>query len=92
MELTPELIGTAAVGVLVILGAIGNYLRTLKSPSSNPVVTGIGLSFGEREQMERLIASVNRVADAIGDKNAAGINDRLEELSERIEHLSPRRR
>lgn len=94
MELTPELLGTAGVGLLVILGAIGNYLRTLKSPSRNPLIDGIGGGLVDREQMERLITEVKRIADAITDRNTSSINARLEELAEAIDHMkdAPKRR
>jgi len=95
MELTPELLGTAAVGLIVIIGAIGNYLRVLRRPSADPVLAGVAGGLTDRDQMERLIAQVTRIADAISDKNTSSINSRLEELADAIDHLkagAPRRR
>ena len=42
--------------------------------------------------MERLIAEVKRIADAITDKNTADINDKLEHLAERLDQFGPKRR
>ncbi len=99
MELTAELLGAGIVGVLVVAAAVGNYLRSLRAPpptleKSSAVLAGIGLGYVEREQMERLIAEVKRIADAIGDKKAADINDKLEHMVERLDSMQspPRRR
>lgn len=93
MDLTPELLGTAAVGLLVILGAIGNYLRALKRGPPDPMLSGVGGGLVDRDQMERLIAAVNRLGDIMADKNAAGINDRLDDLVDKIDHMvSPHRK
>lgn len=97
MDLTPELLGTAAVGLIVIIGAIGTYLRNLRKPVADPVMAGIGGGFVDREQMERLIYQTQRIADALTDKNTAGINERLEDLAHSIDDLRdkphpPRRR
>lgn len=88
MELTPDILGAGFVGLVVILGAIGQYLRSLRQPAKqDPVLAGVGLELGTREQTERLIAAINRVADVLSDKNTAGINDRLEGLTEQVERL-----
>lgn len=95
MDLTPELLGTAAVGLIVIIGAIGNYLRALRRPPPNPVLSGVGGGLAEHEQMERLIFEMKRIADALTDKNTSSINSRLEELADAIDHMKsgpPRRR
>ena len=80
MELTPELLGTAAVGAVVILGAIGNYLRSLKARPSQPdaILRGIGMELGE-EQTERMIVQFTRIADSVAvlaDKRT----DEMEEI------------
>lgn len=92
MELTPELLGTGIVGLLVIVGAIGQYLRTYRSSPPNPVIAGVGLELGNREQVERLIEQVKRIADALTDKNTADVNDRLEELAGKVDEALNRRR
>ena len=93
MELTPEILANAAVGLLVIVGAVGVYLRGRRLPAKvDPILAGVGLGYVEKEQMERLIAEVKRIADAITDKNTADINDKLEHLAERLDQFGPKRR
>lgn len=77
----------------LIAGLIG-YKRKPPAPASTPVLTGLGMAYAEHDQMERLISEVKRIADAIGDKNAANINGRLEDLVERLDNMQtpPRRR
>lgn len=89
MELTAELLGAAGAAIVIILAGASNYLRSLKAPHEPPsaMLAGIGLGYVEREQMERLVAAVTRIADAIGDKNAAGINHQLQEQADRIDDL-----
>ena len=93
MELTPELITAGIVGFLTVMAGAGAYLRGRRlAPKSDAVVAGVGLGYIEREQMERLIHEVKRVADAITDKNAADINDKLEGLAERLDQINGKRR
>lgn len=94
MELTPELIGNAIVGTIVIAAIVGNYLRTLRQPAkTDPVLTGVAGGFVERDQMERLIEQVKRIGDIMEDKNATAINDQLKDMAASIADLKqPRRR
>lgn len=94
MGLTPEILSAGAVGLLIIAGAIGNYLQKLRAKPANlnPILSGIAAGFVDREQMERLIAAVNRVAEAVSDKNAASIAERLDDLADKIDHMRPGRR
>ena len=88
MDLTPELLGTAAVGIIVILGAIGNYLRTRQQPTHvNPIATGIGGGFLDREQMERLVVNTARIAAAvetIADRRQTDMQETLHEIAEQM--------
>jgi Zn-dependent protease with chaperone function len=94
MELTPEILSAGAVGLLIIAGAVGNYIQKLRAKPAelSPMLSGIAGGFVDREQMERLIAAVNRVAEAVADKNAASITDRLDDLADKIDHMRPGRR
>ena len=92
MEITTELLGTAAVGAVIILGAIGRYFSGLRQPAGvDADLRGIGLGWGEKEQMERLISAVNRIADGIENKNRAGIEGSLKKLAEDVDELRNRR-
>lgn len=90
MELTPELLGTAGVGAVVLIGAIGNYLRSLreKPRASDPVIAGIGLAFGDREQSERMISALTRMAAAmeiLADRRTDEMADIQKALLERLD-------
>ena len=93
MEITPELLGTAGVGVIVIVGAIGNYLRNLRAspPTANPVLAGVGLEFGNRAQMDLLIGEIRRIGDILENKRQAGIESKLQHLVEEIDELRAKR-
>lgn len=80
-------------------GAAGYFGRELlgkSSPKVDPVITGIGLALGDKEQSERLIDELRRIAvalEALADKRQSEIDEKLEELLERIPDKStPRRR
>lgn len=87
MDLTPEQLGAGAVGAVVILGALGQYLRSLreKPKSPDPIITGIGVDLGSKEQTERLIKEVGRIADALADKKQSAIEDRIDDLAKIVE-------
>lgn len=88
MDLTPELLGAGAVGVVVILGAIGNYLNGKRNAHKiDPVMSGVGGGFVDTDLMRQLVVEVRRIADAITDKNTAGLNQRLDEITDAIDHL-----
>jgi hypothetical protein len=106
MTLTPELLGTGIVGLIIILGAIGNYLRTRDKPPQHDasLVAGIGIGWGDREQVERMIALFGRIATALeilADRRTEEMEeihrtllDRLDARERREEHEEqrPRRR
>lgn len=89
MAITPELIISGVVGVLLFFTALGAYIKQFKQapPPLPPGVAGVGGGFVDREQMERLIHEVKRIADAATDKNAAQMNDKLEKLSETLDKM-----
>lgn len=91
MELTPEIITTAAVGVVVFIGAIGNYLRTLKerpAHRADAVVAGIALGYGDKEQTERVIVLLGRMTaslEALADRRTDEMEDMHKALLERLD-------
>jgi hypothetical protein len=103
MELTPELLGTATVGAIVIIGAIGRYLQAIREKpptSATTALQAIGASWGDKEQTERLIDAVGRCADALevlADKRADDMHKELlahidmKERREEQEEQTPRR-
>lgn len=96
MELTPELLGSAAVGAVICIAALGNYIRTLRQQpvkSETAMFAGIAGGLVDKDQMDRLILQITRIADAMTDKNTAAINERLEELTDKLDHIHhPQRR
>ena len=87
----------------VIAGLIG-YFRPKKQAvrSSDPVLTGVGMAFGEHDQMERLVGQVKRIAeslDVLADRRTDELEDihrellaRLDMQERRKEQEEPRRR
>jgi prefoldin subunit 5 len=91
MELPNDWLGALVTASIIIVLAIANYIRTKSgSPDNSKLVTSFGLGYAEREQVERLIAEVKRIADALTDKNTEGINHRLDDLLERMKHAEQR--
>jgi len=53
------------------------------------VLAGVGLSLMERQQAERLIAAAVKIAPALNDKNTESINDKLEDVADRLDEMRP---
>ena len=90
MELTPELLGTGVVGLIVVIGAVGRYLSSLRAPPppQGPVLTGIGLGWSDREQTERMFAMIERIAKAletIADKRTSEMENMHRTLLARLD-------
>lgn len=104
MDITPELLTAAAYGLILLLVAVGQYLNRPKQQAlkSDPVLTGVGMAFGEHDQMERLIVQTKRIADSmdiLADKRTDELEDihrallaRLDMQERREEQEEPRRR
>lgn len=98
MTLTPEILSAGVVGAIVVLGAIGQYLRTRQqAPRTglDPSLQVIGADLGNREQMERLIVVVTRVAvalETIADRKQSEMGEKLDELLEQLSQRAPPRR
>ncbi|HTV67501.1 MAG TPA: hypothetical protein VMF90_03095 [Rhizobiaceae bacterium] len=80
----------------VVAGLAGYYGPRLRQPPApvkiDPVVAGIGLELGNRQQLDLLIQAVNRVADVLDGKKTAGIEETLKEILERMEAVESRQR
>lgn len=92
MGLTPDQLGAGFVGLVIVLGAIGQYLRSLKTPpavkATDPVIAGIAVAYGDKEQTERLIATLGRCAtalEALADKRADEMEEMQKALLERLD-------
>ena len=77
-----------------LLMALAGYRKKPMQSAADPVVASVGLEFGNRMQMDELIAETRRVADGVesvaasldilADRERADIKDALEDLLERI--------
>lgn len=84
----------------ILAGVAGYFGRSLigkEPPKADPVLTGIGLALGDKEQTERLLAVLERMANALeamADRKQADMHDTLEELLEAVKPKPkpPRRR
>lgn len=94
-QVSSDLLIAAIYGLILTLVAAKQYLEQRKATRSSAAVApanaittaAIGLGYGEREQMDRLIEQIKRIADALTDKNVQTIDSRLEGLAEAIDHL-----
>ncbi len=83
-------VNVGGVIAAVIFGVAGYFEPKLlnKTPAKvGPVIAGIGLALGDREQSERLIEAAQRCAAALeqlADKRQSEIDEKLQELLERI--------
>lgn len=91
MDLTPESLGTGVVGLIIILGAIGKYLSSLKAKQSDPVLGGVGLELGNRAQIDMLIAAINRIGDILENKKQAGLEEMLKEIRDDMDAMKQRK-
>lgn len=90
-----DLLIAAIYGLILTLVAVKQYLEQRKatrasstgSPTAAITTAAIGFGYGEREQMDRLIEQIKRIADALTDKNVRTIDARLEGLAEAIDNL-----
>ncbi|MBP0438401.1 hypothetical protein [Tianweitania sediminis] len=80
--------------VVLSVGGAVMFIISRNKPAAPPAsaLQSIGMELGNKEQMERLIKAVDAVAHAINDKKQSEMDDKLDELLEKIEHLPDNRR
>lgn len=86
-----EILTYAGVFVGGIILVLAGYKQ--KPKEQNTVVAGVGLELGNRAQMDMLITEVKRCADSLAvlaDRKQAAIEDRLDEVLERLEERERR--
>lgn len=60
----------------------------------DPVLTGIGLAFGDKDQTERMIGFLERIAkaaEALANHRQAEMTEKMDELLERLEQAERKR-
>ena len=89
----------SSIGWLLAAGLSGlvMYWRTrpAKPIEQNPVLTGIGMELGNKEQTERLIAQVERCADSLevlADRRTAEIDDKMDDFRSLLARLLEKER
>lgn len=88
-----DIVTLAGVFVGGVLAAWIGYKQKPPPPTNQAaVMAGVGFELGSREQMAALTSEVKRIADALNDKNAEGISDRLDELAKRLDEQTQRSR
>lgn len=95
MELTPELITAAIVGMIAGLAAVGNYLNGRRNAhKADPLTAGIAGGFVDHDLMRQLVEQVKRAADALerlADKKQDEMRETLEEIADELKRPRPRR-
>lgn len=80
---------SAAAFIAFVLAGLWAYFRPQRRPATqNPVLTGVGIELGNREQTERLIGEVHgcRIAlEALADKRVDEMEDMHKALLERMD-------
>jgi hypothetical protein len=75
----------AGVFIGAATAAYVGYSKKWPNKPDHPVLTSVGIELGSREQTERLIEQVKRIADVLEDKAQAKIEDKLEDLAEKVD-------
>jgi len=79
---------SGVVGLLVILSAVGRYLKSLHAPkpsADHPVLGSIGLELGSRLQIDQLIGEVRRIGDILENKKQSAMEAKLEDILDRLD-------
>lgn len=94
MGISAEVWIAAAYGGILLLVALGQYLaRPRQTTKNDAVIAGVGMAFGEHDQMERLIAEVKRIGDILSDEKQSDMQETLDALLALMkEKPVPRRR
>lgn len=89
MDIPAEAWIAAAYGAIILLAAAGRYMTLPKRAAKHdPVIAGVGIELGNREQTDRLIAEVHgcRVAlEVLADRRTEEFQDMHKELLERMD-------
>lgn len=93
MNLGAEIWIAALYGGVLLLAAVGRYLSTRPGANSQAHITAMGLAL-DRDQMERGLAYLSRIAkalEAMADKRQADMHETLEEIVEQLKKPPPAR-
>lgn len=86
----------AAVFFGTAIAAFIGYFRKLPAPKAqDPVIAGIAVAYGDREQTERLIGEVKRCATALevlADRRTEEIEEMHQKLLDRLDRAEQQQR
>ncbi|MER9196416.1 hypothetical protein NKI13_24545 [Mesorhizobium australicum] len=89
MDIPAEAWIASAYGGIILLAAVGRYLTLPRHAAKNdPVLAGVGLELGSREQTERLIGEVHGIRIAVeilADRRTEEFQEMHQELLERMD-------
>lgn len=96
---TPDVWANLGILLAAAVAALAGYFgprvfRKTPAPKTDPVLTGIGLALGDKEQSERMVECLDRIAralEAIADKRQTEMQDTMEEILERLSDKEKRR-
>lgn len=85
-----EILANLGVIAAGIIGIIAGYFskKPIKTAAPDAVLTTLGGEFGSRIQMDEMNQQLKRIADCLAilaDRKQAEIEDKLDELLERVE-------
>ena len=96
MDLTADVLGAGAVGLLIVFGAVGNYLRNREKPfvqhqQHDPVLAGIGLAYGEKLHNEAMLDYMKRITvalEVLADRRTDEMEDAYNALLKRLDEAA----
>lgn len=76
----------AATFFAFVLAGLYAYLKSPKAanPPLDPAIKSIGMEWGNKEQMERLVEQVKRIADTLQKDEQDAMKETMDELLEEL--------
>jgi len=74
----------------LLAGAVGYFKKQKPVGAQTAVLTGVGMELGNKEQIERLIHAVEKIAKAIHDEEQDEFKLKMEHLLEALERAEQR--
>lgn len=91
---TPDVWANLGILLATAVAALAGYFGPRvfgKTPpaaaKADPVLMGVGVAFGDKEQSERMIECLDRIAtalEAIADRRQSEMQDTMEEILDRL--------
>lgn len=82
---------TGAFIAAVLAGIIGYFGKRKPLARTDPVLTGVGLELGNRQQVDQIITELKRIADILENKRQAGLEGMLKAIQDDMEEIKAKR-